>query len=268
MLVYIRDILDNLLRIPKLKGFKSLNFDETETTEIQKSIFKEKKSLHILYDEYCRPFTLAANKAPKDAVMIEVGSGSVPLSDYIDSVITTDIIKVPWLDAVCSAYDLPFKNNSVDYIFLLFTFHHLGRAERFLEEVYRCLKKDGELIIMDMAVTPFSKFYFKYIHIDSIDTHANAWGFSGKGRLSDSNVALAWIVFIRDRKIFNDRFPDFHIKNVEYNTFLSYLLSGGFRIRQLLPTPLITLIFMFENWVIRHITNAISVSMAITISKR
>ena len=100
-----------------------------------------------------------------------------------------------------------------------------------------------------------------------MDLQATEWGYKGKGRLSNSNIALAWIIFFRDRERFKKLYPGFVIKGVEYNTFLSYLLSGGLRIRQLLPACILKTLFSVENWIIRRITNEIAVTMAITIKR-
>ncbi len=267
MAFYLRNLIDNLLRLPELKGFEGDDFDNAEVTAIQRKIFNKKDILSILYKEYCRRFLESASFIPADAKMVEIGSGVSPLKEYIPVLISTDISICPWLDLVSSAYTLPFKDNSLDRLFLMFVFHHLGRVEEFLNEAYRCLKSGGEIVIIDPAITIFSKFYYKYFHVDRIDIQAKGWGFEGGGRLSNSNIALAWIIFFRDRERFNKLYPDFVIEQIEYNTCLSFLLSGGLRIRQLLPASILKILFNVENWIIQHITNKIAVTMVLTIKR-
>lgn len=267
MLLYLRTLIDNLLRLPELKGLEDTDFDGAEVAYIHREIFKKKKSLGILYKEYCRPFLESAMCAPKDARMLEIGSGASPLKESIPTLICTDLFACPWLDLASSAYALPFKDKSLDRIFLMFVCHHLGRAEQFLDEAYRCLKPGGKMVIIDPAITMFSKFYYKYFHVDRMDVQAKEWGFDGKGRLSDSNIALAWIIFFRDRERFNKLYPEFVIERIEYNTCLAFLFTGGLRIRQLLPASTIKMLFHVENWIIRHISNEIAVTMALTIKR-
>jgi SAM-dependent methyltransferase len=268
MILSFHTLADNLLRLPELKGFEGVDFDSAEANAIQREIFRKKKILGILYQEYCRPFVESANRAPKNAKMLEIGSGTSPLKEAIPGLLCSDLVVSPWLDIVASAYALPFRDNSLDRIFLMFVCHHLGKIETFLEEAFRCLKPGGEMVIIDPAITLFSKPYYTYIHVDNMDIQAKKWGFEGTGRLSDSNIALAWMIFFRDRDRFQKLYPDFIIEKVEYSTCLSFLLSGGLRIRQLMPTRVISTLFAAENWFIRHASHQIAVTMALTIRKK
>ena len=98
-----------------------------------------------------------------------------------------------------------------------------------------------------------------------MQAEGDEWGFEGDGRLTDSNVALVWKVFFRDRERLARLFPRFRVGSVEYNTCLSYLLSGGMRIRQLLPTAALRGLFKAENWVIRNVSKELAVTMALTV---
>lgn len=267
MALYLRNLVDNLLRLPELRNFKDTDFDSPEAVAIQHEIFYKKKIMGILYHEYCRPFRESANRASKNAKMLEIGSGVSPLKEFIPALISTDLSFCPWLDLTSSAYTLPFKNNSLDRLFLMFVFHHLGRVEEFLNEAYRCLKLGGEIVIIDPAITIFSKFYYKYFHVDKMDLRLKEWYFDGEGRLSNSNIAMAWIIFFRDRERFKKLYPDFVIEKIEYNTCLAFILSGGLRIRQLLPTSILRALFSIENWIINHISKEIAVTMSLTIKR-
>ena len=105
------------------------------------------------------------------------------------------------------------------------------------------------------------------MHVDSMELQSNEWGFNGGGRLSDSNIALMWIIFFRDGERFKELYPELVVERVEYSTCLAFLLSGGVRIKQLLPTFVLKILFNVENWIIRHITSQISVTMALTIKR-
>jgi len=266
MLHFLRDLADKVLRLPEFRGFSGRDFDSTEAARLERSILARKAILHDLYDKYCQPFLESAARAPTGAVMLEIGAGTSPLKQRLPGVITSDVAQLDWLDLVCSAYALPFQSGSLDRIFLLFVCHHLGKIETFLNEAVRCLKPGGELVIVDPAITAFSRRYYT-IHVDAMNIDAQTWSFSGDGRLSDSNIALAWIVFFRDRERFAILYPQLKLQSVRYNTCLCFLLSGGFRIRQLLPTPLLRALFRIENWVIRYVTKQLAVTMALTLRR-
>lgn len=264
----IKNWIDRHWRMPELRGLSETDFDSSHAALLQRRIYHTKPAVRHLYREYYRPCVESGRRAPPGAVMVEIGSGTTPLREYLPGVIATDLLPLPWLDLVCSAYRLPFADHALDRLFLVFVIHHLGRMELLLDEAYRFLKPGGEMVIVDPAMTWFSRFYYRYFHIDRLDLTADAWAFQGEGRLSDSNVALAWIVFFRDRARFAQRYPDLSIEGVEYNTCLSFLLSGGLRLRPLLPTPLLIGLFAVENWFIRHVSHQIAVTMVLVIRKR
>jgi SAM-dependent methyltransferase len=266
MSIFLRNLADRCLRLPELRNFLGTDFDTVEATFIERQILEKKKILQFIYAEYCRPFVRSAKRMSERAKMMEIGSGASPLKQRIPELFSTDVIFLPWLDLSCSAWELPFRNASLDRIFLMFVFHHLGKIEAFLNEARRCLRPGGEMVIIDPAITVFSKLYYK-AHVDNMDYRTKSWGYQGAGRLTDSNIALAWIVFFRDRDRFREVYPEFVIEKVEYNTCMAFLLSGGFRIRQLLPTNILKMFFKMENWIIRNITQQIAVTMVLTIKR-
>lgn len=264
----IRGWIDHHWRLPELRGLSETDFDTPDVARLQRRIFQSKPALRHLYREYCRPCVESAGRASPSAVMVELGAGTTPLREHLPGVIATDLLPLPWLQLACSAYRLPFADHSLDRLFLLFVTHHLGRMEALLDEADRCLKPGGEMVIVDPAITWFSRFYYRYLHVDHLDLDAPGWTFAGEGRLSDSNIALPWIVFFRDRATFQQRYPDLVIAQVSYNTCLAFLLSGGLRLRPLLPTLLLVGLSRLENWLIRHVTHQLAVTMMLVIRKR
>ena len=61
------------------------------------------------------------------------------------------------------------------------------------------------------------------------------WTITATGPLSGANGALPWIVFHRDRKLFEADCPQWIIKTIDPIMPISYLLSGGISMRSLLP---------------------------------
>jgi hypothetical protein len=53
--------------------------------------------------------------------------------------------------------------------------------------------------------------------------------------LSSANGALPWIVFARDRAIFEHEFPQWTVEEITPGMPLRYLLSGGISLRTLMP---------------------------------
>lgn len=259
--------LHRRLRQPELAEFDGRNQDSLEYTQFQRRIISRKPFLKFIYDQYSQPFLRSARRAPKDARMLEIGAGISPLKSHIPSLICSDVVRFDWLDLACSAYELPFADQSLDRVFAMFVLHHLGRLETFLDEVRRCLKPGGELVIQDPAMTLFSRQYFK-LHVDACVPDATDWRFDGDGRLSDSNVALAWMAFIRDRDRFEHLYPELEIVSIEYDTIFSFLLCGGLSFRQLLPDRMLRALFAFESWIISNVSSALAVHMTVTIRRK
>ena len=53
--------------------------------------------------------------------------------------------------------------------------------------------------------------------------------------MSGANSALPWIVFARDRALFESDFPEWRLDRVEPYMPFRYLLSGGLSLRPLMP---------------------------------
>jgi hypothetical protein len=61
------------------------------------------------------------------------------------------------------------------------------------------------------------------------------WELAKAGPLSQANGALPWIIFVRDKKVFEREYPRLKIVSLCNHTPILYLLSGGFTLRQLVP---------------------------------
>ena len=63
----------------------------------------------------------------------------------------------------------------------------------------------------------------------------------------DSNQALSWIVFSRDRSRFELEFPQFDVGTFELLPWFGYLLSGGVNLRSLVPSGLAGVVVALER---------------------
>lgn len=64
--------------------------------------------------------------------------------------------KMKWSDkyfAVADAQNLPFRNESFDYVVAINLLHHISNQNRVLDEFYRVLKKGGTLLTVDPNLT-------------------------------------------------------------------------------------------------------------------
>ena len=73
-------------------------------------------------------------------------------------------------------------------------------------------------------------------HSEPFDPEARDWSPKPGGPLTGGNGALPWIMFHRDRTVFETDFPDCEVAEIRPMMPFRYLLSGGVSMRQLAPS--------------------------------
>lgn len=219
------------LKQPQSRGIK--NLDDPQTTVLHSQIIKGKVFLRNLYTDFYKAFKKSvSSNADK---MVELGSGGGFIKEIIPGVITSDIIKLPNADMAFSAEQIPFENNSVDAFFMIDVLHHIKKPRVFFAEARRCLKSGGKIVMIEPANTLWGRLIYKNFHHELFDISAG-WEMEKTGPLSDANGAMAWIIFQRDRKLFESEFKSLKVSSISFHTPLRYLLSGGLTYRQLVPS--------------------------------
>jgi SAM-dependent methyltransferase len=129
--------------------------------------WRRKSLLQLIYRDYANLikgyFNTELNKP-----IIEIGAGIGNLKNFLNGIICTDLFPNPWIDVVCSAYCLPFNNESVSNIVMFDVFHHLQRPMAFLKEARRVLDKNGRLIMIEPYISVFSYPIYGLLHHEEI----------------------------------------------------------------------------------------------------
>jgi SAM-dependent methyltransferase len=238
--------------------------DSIERTLFHREIIRKKPFLKKLYTEWYRSFTRIIPELP-EGKMDELGSGGGFLKEFEPSVLCSDILDLPSNDLTFSALEMPFDNEELSAIFMIDTFHHIPDSEVFLNEVNRALKKDGMIIMIEPANTLWGRFIYKNFHHEPFETEGN-WKIPASGPLSGANGALPWIVFQRDVKNFENKFPNLKLQKLHFHTPLIYLVSGGVSFKQLLPSKMYPFIRLIDNF-LSHISEQFSMFVTIRIIK-
>ena len=219
------------LKLPEARSIKDL--DDPATTLLHAEIVQKKAFLKKLYIDFYTQFKNLIPE-PETKVLVELGSGGGFIKEVIDNVITSDILELPNVDKVFSALDMPFEDRSVDAFFMFDVLHHITDPTAFFREAIRCLKPSGKIVMIEPANTLWAKFIYKNFHHELFDPGAQ-WQLKEQGPVSHGNGAMPWIIFSRDRQIFEKEFPQLQIVGIRNHTPLRYLLSGGLTFRQLVP---------------------------------
>ena len=99
------------------------------------------------------------------------------------------------------------------------------------------------------------------------NTKVKNWNFDSKGRLTDANGALPWIVFKRDLQLFKKLFPNLELSQFSNFSPLLYNLSGGLSLPQMLPSSFLNTIKLIENK-IRLLNNLFGMFTKIVVRKK
>ncbi len=200
----------------------------------QRELIRAKPLVKGCYDLWYRCLREDVESVPGEGIAVELGSGAGYLREFLPEVVTSDV--VPGVaDMVIDGTDMPFEDETVRAILLTHVFHHMADVRQFLREAERVLVPGGVISMVDCAHTALSRLFFGRLHPEPYDHSAEQWCFDTGSHMLDSNQALSWIVFFRDRERFEEEFPEFRIERVGYLPWLGYLLSGGANLRNLVP---------------------------------
>ena len=222
--------LTRLLAEPAMAG---LDLDAPQTTTAARALIQSKPFLRRVYGDWYARVSAALPLA--GGPVLELGSGGGFLPTVVDGVIASDIQALPHVDVVLDAGRLPFRNSSLRGIAMTNVLHHVPNTGAFFAEAVRCLEPGGAIVMIEPWVTPWSRWIYGSFHHEPFDPDAASWSMMAGQPLSMANDALPWIIFHRDRRQFEQRFPELEVAEVRPLMPIVYLLSGGLSMRALLP---------------------------------
>lgn len=247
-----------MLANPEMKG---VDVDGGELLDVHRRTLARKRLMRDVFDEFYRLcIQLAEKHLAKDGLQIELGSGTSLFKEQLPALITSDIKASPHLDMVLDAQVMNVKDASVAVFYGINCLHHLPKPRLFLAELERTLVPGGGCILIEPHHGNFSAFLHARMHAhEYFDPNAERWETDDEGRniMSGSNQALSYLIFVRDREIFEREFPQLELVLLKPLANGSrYLLSGGLNFRQLLPDSMSTPLKAMEKMLapVRHQT--------------
>mgnify|MGYP000379038548 CR=1 FL=1 len=239
--------MKQLLEARKLQN--EFSIDSNDSITLHQNIIQSNPILQGVYKKWYEEILPAVRDTEHLKLpMIELGCGASHIEKYIPGVIKSDVVAHSNVERVISCESLPFEKESLRALFLLGVIHHLEDPEKFLSEAERCLAKGGRLVFLEPTNSPLNQIIVnRFSAYEKHDATVKSWkSDSAKGRLSNGNTALPWVIFIRDRNLLTQKFPRLRLKSIRYHTLLAYFISGGMAFKPFLPKPLAFLVRWIE----------------------
>jgi hypothetical protein len=199
------------------------------------------KNLLFWYDQLYRDqFKDFPN--PAALSILEVGSGTSPLKQFLPNIITSDVLDLDYLDLVFDCHEIDkldaIKDNSIDVITVTNVLHHLKDPIGFLNRAASKLKHAGKVIATEPFFSLVSSPIFRYLHPEPVDFEISEPELKNvRGPLASANIALPWLIFFRRRDWVDNLSANYDVAkcSVRFFSAVSYMVTGG--ISHKLPVP-------------------------------
>jgi SAM-dependent methyltransferase len=182
--------------------------------------------------------------------ILEVGSGTSPLNQFLPNAITSDVLDLDYLDLVFDCHDIDkfdaINNESLDVITLTNVLHHLKSPIAFLNRAAGKLKPGGKVIATEPFFSLLSAPIFRYLHHEAVDLRVAEPELKDlHGPLASANIALPWLIFFRRRDWLERLKERYDVGRLSVRPFtaLSYMMTGGISRRFPIPGPLYRIMF-------------------------
>lgn len=236
--------------------------------EVHRSVWERKESIRLLYRDFHR--RLLAN-CP-DGRVLDIGSGTAHIKDFRSDIVSTDILTFPGIDVVADAHRLPFPNELFSGVVMLDVLHHLERPIGFLEEASRVLKPGGRLAMIEPAMTPVARRFYRHFHEEPVDMDADPFApvvVNPDRDPFDANQAIPTLLFATPaaRREVERLIPPLRVQSVDWLSLLAYPMSGGFQTWSLLPAALVGPLLALEEKVPAAVRKQIAFRMTVVLQK-
>ena len=256
----------NKLSDPRLKG---VDVDSPELLIVHRKIMMEKRIMREVFTEF---YKTCINNDQKyfsgEGQRIEIGAGVSFFKELYPEIISTDIKPADNLDRVLDALDMDLPNQSVRAFYGINCFHHFPSPNQFFKELERTLVPGGGCVLIEPYYGAVAaKMYKSLFDTETFDPNQKEWE-SNSSIMYGANQALSYIVFVRDRKLFEERYPSLEIVQIKpLSNYMRYLLSGGLNFRSLVP-GVISPIIKGVEWLITPLNRVLGLHYGIVIRKR
>ena len=217
-----------------------------ETLLRHQAVWRSKAVLRALYRAWYKEIASYLRSGPT----LEVGGGTGNLKEYAPQVICTDVVRVPWLDAVADAQRLPIATGTLANVVLFDVLHHIENVRLFFDEAVRVLQPGGRIVVMDPYISWLSWPVYHYLHQEPVDFTQDPLQLQppqADRAPFDANQAAATMLFERGYDAFCRQYPQLDKLVHRRLSFFAYPLSGGFEHPSILPISFVRPLLALER---------------------
>ena len=240
---------------------------ESDVLDVRAEIWRKRPLLREIYQRYFSEMVrhLATGRGAADSfgTILEIGGGSGNFKQYFlehgvgrGRLIASDIVPTVHCDLAADAMALPFPEETLDNILMMDVLHHIPYPLRFFAEAQRTLRPGGRIVMTEPYISPASRLVFKLAHPEPVDPSARIFSeepgggdpcpLRGEGAFA-SNQATPTLLFYRDLRKFQGRFPRLRLVLRARRSMVLYPLSGGFSGPKVMPHCLAPIFWPLEK---------------------
>ena len=212
---------------------------------------------------------------PAALAILEIGSGTSPLKQFLSNVVTSDVLDLEYLDLVFDCHEIDkldaIKDNSLDVITVTNVLHHLKSPIVFLNAAAAKLRSGRKVIATEPFFSVLSTPIFKYLHHEPVDFRISEPELGDlEGPLVLANIALPWLIFFRNREWLQRLNDNYDVGNlsIRYFTALSYMITGGISHRLPVPSLLYRMLFPLDLGLSRCFPKFCAAFCTVTLTRR
>jgi SAM-dependent methyltransferase len=226
--------------------------DSIALIDQQLAVWRRKPVLRAVYKDYHKRL-VAALPQSLGLPVVEIGGGAGHFKEHYADSVCVDIIPTPAADVLADAHRLPFKSGGLSGLVLLDVLHHLAEPKEFFAEIGRVLAVGGRFAMIEPAMTPFARFFYRHFHREAVDLSASPFAPGNSTQLDEdpmaSNQAIPWLIFHDNDEsdAFQRDFTNMKIVRNELLSLFAYPLCGGFQRWALIPRGMVQPLLRLEN---------------------
>ena len=211
---------------------------------LRRQVWRRKPQIRLVYRRW---IDRIRRFLPSSGPILEVGSGSGLLRDFLPDVLLSDVADLPWIDLCADGLAIPFRSGTLGGVIGLDLLHHLSEPHGFLTETERVLRSGGRALFIEPYITLGSFLPYRMLHHEPVCFREYSSPGPNGSCPWNGNLASANLVFGRDISRWQELHPALAIVRRELFSVFGFPCAGGFKPRALAPLWLLRFLVQVDD---------------------